>query len=140
MVEIFSRPSQSPRLLYKHRHNLFIKSVSKSPFSSQGSTAPPNPNRLKQCFQSLNRPYCTGLGHYKFQRSSKLHHCIGSKVMAIFLNRWILPIGGVVLGRGYACIVHSKLLCDIWPKGNKILLKLEGIAHYTSLLLAPASE
>ena len=38
-------------------------------------------------------------------------NCItGSKVMAILLNRWILPIGGVALGRVCACSLRSRLV------------------------------
>ena len=38
-------------------------------------------------------------------------NCItGSKVMAILLNWWILPIGGASLGRVCACSVRSRLV------------------------------
>ena len=36
--------------------------------------------------------------------------CIGSKVTAILLNEWILPTGGVALGRVCACSLRSRLV------------------------------
>ena len=34
----------------------------------------------------------------------------GSKVRAIFQNGWILPIGGVALGRVCACSLRSRIV------------------------------
>ena len=42
-------------------------------------------------------------------------NCItGSKVMVILLNGWLLPIGGVALGRVCACSVHSRLVSCLY--------------------------
>ena len=35
---------------------------------------------------------------------------IGSKVTAILLNRWVLPVGGVALGKVCACSLRSRLV------------------------------
>ena len=36
----------------------------------------------------------------------------GSKVTAILLKGWILPIGGALLGRVCVCSLHSTLVCN----------------------------
>ena len=36
--------------------------------------------------------------------------CIGSKVTAVLLNWWILPTGGVALGRFCVCSLCSRLV------------------------------
>ena len=38
------------------------------------------------------------------------NHITGSKVMAILLNGWILPIGWASLGRVCSCSLHSRLV------------------------------
>ena len=58
--------------------------------------------RLRPCpngnLPVLNGLCCAGLGHSKSQMISKLRHFIGSKVTAILLNAWILPICGAASG------------------------------------------
>ena len=45
---------------------------------------------------------------YKSRRASKSHH--GSKVMAILVTEWILPIGGASSGRVCASSLRSRLV------------------------------
>ena len=42
--------------------------------------------------------------------------CIGSKVMAILLNKLILPTGGVASGRVCTCIRYGHYFFPIYPK------------------------
>ena len=39
-----------------------------------------------------------------------LNRIIGSKVTAILLNGWVLPVGGVASGRVCACSLHSRVV------------------------------
>ena len=71
-------------------------------------TAPPRPNSCRWCFQSSNRLYYNFFGDLNLEGHP---NCItSSKVTAIFLNRWILSIGGASSGRVCACILRSRLV------------------------------
>ena len=37
---------------------------------------------------------------------------IGENLIEILMNRWILPVGVVALGRVGACSMHSTCLCE----------------------------
>ena len=62
----------------------------------------------------------TGFGHSKSQRIS--HHIVGSKVLAILLKRWILPLGGVAKGLRSTRLSLLVLLNEImWCKKGFVL-------------------
>ena len=64
-------------------------------------------------------------------------NCItGLKVMAISLNGWILPIDGDASGRVFVCSLRIRLVFIRTVRLRK-LYKIEGMARYKGLLIAP---
>ena len=106
---VISRPGQSQGLLYKHIGHSLIDSVK---VCENTFTAPQRPDGCRWCFQSKNR-LCYNF-FWEILNSEGYPNCIaGLKVTAIFLNWWILPIGGASLGRVSACSLRSRL---VYPK------------------------
>ena len=64
------------------------------------------------------------------------NHITGLKVMAISLNGWILPIDGDASVRVCICSLRSSLVFIRTVRLRK-LFKLEGMARYKGLLIAP---
>ena len=62
--------------------------------------------------QKIVEVLCCILGTCTFLLYSEGHqnHITGSKVTAILLKGWILPIGGVASGRVCACSLRSRLV------------------------------
>ena len=103
--KVFSRPGRSQGLLYKHLCELLIHELShplvKISFRCRHvlifeDGAFSNKNVI--IFQENINPE----GH--------LNRSIGSKAMAILVNRGVLPSGGVALGRVCACSLRSSLV------------------------------
>ena len=57
---------------------------------------------------SHNIDNVTILGHFNLEGDPNCNS--GATVMAIFQNGWILPIGGVALGRVCACSLRSRIV------------------------------
>ena len=51
-------------------------------------------------------------------REGYLNRITGSKVMVIFLNGWILPVGGVAFGRVCSCSLRSRLVLFVNPESR----------------------
>ena len=95
---IFSRPGQSQGLLCKH---LWLIRWLSNPFFPQLYNAA-TPKRLEIALPVIVTKNCLNpKGHQ--------NRIIGSKVTAILLNGWILPICEVASGRVCACILRSRL-------------------------------
>ena len=45
----------------------------------------------------------------------------GSKVTAILLKGWILPIGGASAGEGLPCSLRSRLVCHVLVEKKRFL-------------------
>ena len=77
-------------------------------------TAPPRPNSCRWCFNhkidyvTVFKEILNPKGH--------LNRITGSKVTAILLNGWILPIGGASSGRVCACSLRSRLVYQQVPQ------------------------
>ena len=80
--KIFSRLGQSQGLLYKHLCNKLTDSVI---ICENIFTVPPCPNGFIWCFQSYNFLEILNLEGHR-------NHVTVSRVTAIFLNGWTLPI------------------------------------------------
>jgi hypothetical protein len=106
----FSRPRRSQGLLYKQPSNLLINSLSQ-PFpppalwrrhalTLRDSTSS---YKIDSVIVIMNFPHPKG--HQNL--------ISGSKVTAILLKGWILPIGGASSGRVCACSLHSRLVFEL---------------------------
>ena len=112
---IISRPGQSLRLLNKQlRHYLInFKKIIKWSFSPTSlrrryaQTVEDNSSSYAIDYIIMKKNFLNPEGH---------RNCIiGSKVMAVWLNGWIFPIGGVASGWVCACSLSSRLLFHlIW--------------------------
>ena len=68
-----------------------------------------------------------------------LNRNIGSKVTAILLNRWVLPIGGVAWGRVCTWSLHNRLVFFFFFCYFQEHLVLHCIASATTLKTAATS-
>ena len=97
-LRLFSRPGRSQGLFYKHLHDSliisFIHHIVKYLYGVF------TPKWLKMVLLDILSEI---LNLEKHQNC-----CIDSKVMAILMNDWILPNGGVASGR--VCILRSRLV------------------------------
>ena len=104
---IMRRPGQSQGLLYKQRRHNWLTEWPFPPMASQRCLT--QNVRNNDCSKK-NRICWKALENSKFQRTSKLQHCIGSQIMSILLNRLIWPIGGVL----WVWVLQACLLWYFW--------------------------
>ena len=95
MAYIISRPGQSQGLLYKH---LPPRSFGRR----NAQTVRDSSSSYKIDYVIVMKTFLNPEGHKNRTR--------GSKVTAILLKGWILLIGGVALGRVFACSLRSRLV------------------------------
>ena len=103
---IISRPGQSQGQLYKHLRNSLIQLVIlESPTALR--------RRHAQTVRASTSSYkidCVIVIKNFLNPEGHQNPISGSKVTAISLKGWILPIGRVALGRVWACSLHSRLV------------------------------
>ena len=114
---IFIRPGQSQGLLYKQLCNWLIQSVT-NPF-------PPTASGRRHAQTVRDRTSSYKIDQILVTKNilnpeGHQNHNIGSKVTAILLKGWILPIGGVSSGRVCACSPCSRL-ATIQPCSRPLL-------------------
>ena len=115
---IVSRPGRSQGLLYKQLCYWFIDSF----INSVTDPFPPTALRRRHAKTVRDRSYSYKIYYIivikNILNPQKHQNPIsGSKVTAILLKAWILPIGGVALGRVCACSLRIRLVWNLlWNK------------------------
>ena len=104
-LTLISRPGRSQVLLYKQLRHWFINSLSDPLFPTdflrrQAQTVRDSTSSYKIDYIIVKKNF---VNHKVHQNPSS-----GLKVTTILLKGWILPIGGVALGRVCACSLHSR--------------------------------
>ena len=124
-LTLFSRHGRSKGLLYKHlRHWL-------NPWSSRSSFVKISLRRwhaLISCRWAFSHKINYDTILLEIQNlEGHPNRITGSKVMAILLNGWILPIGGVASERVCACSLRSRLVLRILQQWQMSFEEKKGI-------------
>ena len=109
-TKLFSRPGRRQGQLYKH---LCYSSIDSSILQLKYLYGAIIPKWFKMVLLVIKQIILTFISDIL---NSEGHHnsCVGSKVMAILINGWILPTGGAASGRVCACRLRSRLV-QIYP-------------------------
>ena len=123
--DIFSRPGQSQQLLYKQPGNSFINSVS-HPFSPTALRRRHAPT-VRASTSGCKIDYVIVIKNFLNPEGHRNPFC-GSKVTAILLEGWILPIGGASAVEGLPHLVHTPQRLQNMP-----FIAYSGARHSTGL-------
>ena len=104
---IINRPRQSQRLLYKHlRHSLINKLIHPFPPTALQCR---HAQLVRSSHSSYKIDYVIVIENF-LNPNGHQNWISGSKVAAILLKVWILPIGEVASGRVCACSLRIRLV------------------------------